>query len=156
MSTHALVLIQTVVLVGISLAIIYPVVAYSRSVLHTDAIVALAASTMAFTAGAVIEQGLGMAVAAEGVYLLSAVSFGGSVWLFAREFVSPGESGFGADDGPAPGAGPRFADASESRAEGGFAEASEAEPAATEGFSSAPEDDVSAGFAAATEDEDGE
>ncbi|GAB7094110.1 hypothetical protein JCM30237_12620 [Halolamina litorea] len=156
MSTHALVLVQTALLVGISLAIIYPVVAYSRSVLHTEAIVTLAASMLTFTAGALIEEAMGMAVVAEGVYFLSAVSFGGSVWLFAREFVSPGESGFGADDGPEPGAGPRFSDVSESRAEGGFAEASEAEPAATEGFSSAPEDDVSGGFAGATEDGDGE
>ncbi|MFD1526366.1 hypothetical protein, partial [Halolamina salina] len=59
MTSHALLTVQTVVLVTISLAILYPVVAYSRSVLHTEAIVALAASTLVFTVGSLVEQAPG-------------------------------------------------------------------------------------------------
>ncbi|QKY20980.1 hypothetical protein B4589_011565 [Halolamina sp. CBA1230] len=125
MSSHLLLTVQTAVLIGISLAVLYPVVAYSRSVLHTEAIVALALSTFAFTVGSVIEQALGRPVVAEGIYLLSAVAFGLAVWLFAREFVRPGETAFGVDDDPEPGSMPGFADASEEPAEGGFADASE-------------------------------
>lgn len=127
MTAHLLT-IQTVVLVVVSLAVLYPVVAYSRSVLHTEAIVALALSTFVFTVGSVVEQGLGHPVAAEGIYLLSAVAFGLAVWLFAREFVRPGATGFG-DDTASWGDG--------AASEGGFAEAAE-------------------GFANATEGEDGE
>ena len=123
MSSHLLLTVQTVVLVTISLAILYPVVAYSRSVLHTEAIVALAASTLAFTAGSLVEQALGRPVVAEGVYLISAVAFGIAVWLFAREFVRPGEPSFGDDGGPAPGSTPEFADVTDDAIEGGFADA---------------------------------
>lgn len=131
MSGHLLT-IQTVVLVAVSLAVLYPVIAYSRSVLHTEAIVALALSTFAFTVGSVVEQGLGRPVAAEGIYLLSAVVFGVAVWLFAREFVRPGETAFGGDTA---------AGGDETASRGGFAAASE---------------EFDGGFANASEGEDGE
>jgi hypothetical protein len=141
---NGLLLFQTTLLVAISLSILYPVVAHSRSVLHTEAIVILAVSTFAFTVGSVVEQGMGMAVAAEGVYLFSAALFGASMWLFAREFVRPGEASFDADGGPAPSSGSGFANPSDDAAEGGFAEA----PPSGES--------TEYGFAGATEGEDGE
>ena len=137
---NGLLLFQTTLLVAISLAVLYPVIAHSRSVLHTEAIVMLAVSTFAFTVGSVVEQGMGMAVAAEGVYLFSAVLFGASVWLFAREFVRTGEASFGAGDGHAPSHGSGFAEGSDDRADDGFAAASESV----------------GGFADATEGDDGE
>ena len=137
---NGLLLFQTALLVAISLAVLYPVVAHSRSVLHTEAIVMLAVSTFAFTVGSVVEQGMGMAVAAEGVYLFSAVLFGASVWLFAREFVRTGEASFGAGDGPAPSHGTGFGDVPDDEGGDGFAAASESV----------------GGFADATEGDDGE
>lgn len=125
MSSHVLLTVQTAVLVAISLAILYPVVAYSRSVLHTEAIVALAASTLLFTVGSLVEQALGRPVVAEGIYLLSAVAFGLAVWLFAREFVRPGETAFGEDDDSTSGSSSGFGDAVPDAAEGGFASATE-------------------------------
>ena len=140
---NGLLLFQTALLAAISLAVLYPVVAYSRSVLHTEAIVMLAVSTFVFTVGSVVEQGMGMVAAAEGIYLFSAVLFVGSVWLFAREFVRAEESSFGAGDGPAPSSGSGFAEAPEDAAGGGFVDAPE---------SGSAED----GFAGATEGGDGE
>ncbi|WP_053946989.1 hypothetical protein [Halolamina sediminis] len=125
MSSHLLLTVQTAVLVTISLAILYPVVAYSRSVLHTEAIVALAASTLVFTVGSLVEQALGRPVVAEGIYLLSGIVLGLAVWLFAREFVRPGETAFGADDDPAQGPPSEFTDVRSDAAEGGFAGATE-------------------------------
>lgn len=122
--SHVLFTVQTAVLVAISLAILYPVVAYSRSVLHTEAIVALAASTLVFTVGSLVEQALGRPVAAEGIYLLSGIVLCLAVWLFAREFVRPGETAFGEDDS-ASGAASGFADVPSDAAEGGFASATE-------------------------------
>ncbi|MFW5934399.1 MAG: hypothetical protein ACOCQL_00955 [Halolamina sp.] len=102
MSIHVLA-VQTAVLVAVSLAILYPVVAYARTLLHTEAVVLLAASVLVFTAGSLFEEGLGMTTVSEGTYLLSCLLFAGSVWLFAREFVRLGEPSFHADDGPTAG-----------------------------------------------------
>ncbi|GAB7014139.1 hypothetical protein ACFQEQ_15265 [Halolamina salina] len=124
MTSHALLTVQTVVLVTISLAILYPVVAYSRSVLHTEAIVALAASTLVFTVGSLVEQALGRPVAAEGIYFLSCLALALAVWLFAREFVRPGETGFGTDDDTTPSRASGFGDAHDTTG-GGFAAATE-------------------------------
>jgi len=124
MSSHLLLTVQSAVLVAISLAILYPVVAYSRTVLHTEAIVALAASTLVFTVGSLVGQALGRPVVAEGIYLLSGIVLGLAVWLFAREFVRPGETAFGADDS-ASGSSSGFGDAVPDPAEGGFASATE-------------------------------
>lgn len=96
MTTHLLA-VQTIVLVAVSLAVLYPVVAYARTLLYTDAVTLLAASLLVFTAGSVLEEGLGMTTASEGVYLLSCLCFAGSVWLFAREFVRVNEPSFTVD-----------------------------------------------------------
>jgi hypothetical protein len=144
MSGHGLLLFQTALLVAISLAVLYPVVAHSRSVLHTEAIVTLAVSTLVFTVGSLAEQGLGNTVAAEGIYLCSAVLFGASVWLFAREFVRSGEASFEVGDEPAPSSGSGFPDVPDDDSEGGFTEA----PMSRES--------TERGFADATEGEDGE
>lgn len=130
MSIHVLA-VQTAVLVVVSLAILYPVVAYAQTLLHTDAVSLLAASVLVFTAGAVLEEGLGTTTAAEGIYLLSSLCFAGSVWLFAREFVRVSGSSFDADDA-AP-------------ASSGFDRATR-EPPSTGGQ----------GFADATEEDDGQ
>jgi hypothetical protein len=130
MSVHVLAA-QTVVLVVVSLAILYPVIAYAQTLLYTDAVTLLAASVLVFTAGSVLEGGLGMVTAAEGTYLLSSLCFAGSVWLFAREFVRVGDPSFDADD--TPGASPGF-------------------DGATTGVPSTSEQ----GFAGATEGDDGE
>ncbi|WP_435117947.1 hypothetical protein [Halolamina sp. C58] len=122
---HVLFTVQTAVLVTISLAILYPVVAYSRSVLHTEAIVSLAASMLVFTAGSLVEQALGYPVAAEGIYLLSGVVLALAVWLFAREFVRPGETAFEEGDDTTSGGSAGFGDAVPDAAEGGFASAPE-------------------------------
>jgi hypothetical protein len=143
MSGHGLLLFQTVLLVAISLSVLYPVVAYSRSVLHTEAIVMLAVSTFAFTVGSVVEQGMGMVVAAEGVYLFSAVLFAAAIWLFAREFVRSGEASFEDGDDLPPNTASGFTDVPDDGAEEGFAAAAAAEQA--EG-----------GFDDATEGNDGE
>lgn len=58
MSVHVLAT-QTVVLVVVSLAILYPVVAYARTLLYTNAVMLLAASVLVFTAGSVLEGGSG-------------------------------------------------------------------------------------------------
>ncbi|KPN30137.1 hypothetical protein SY89_00860 [Halolamina pelagica] len=130
MSVHVLAA-QTVVLVVVSLAILYPVVAYARTLLYTEAVTLLAASVLVFTAGSVLQGGLGMVTAAEGTYLLSCLCFAGSVWLFAREFVRVGDSSFDTDD--TPGSSPGF-------------------DGATTGVPSPSEE----GFAGATEGDDGE
>lgn len=138
---NGLLVFQTVLLVAISLSVLYPVVAHSRSVLHTEAIVTLAVSTLVFTVGSLAEQGLGNTVAAEGIYLCSAVLFGASVWLFAREFVRAGEASFGVGDGPAPSSGSEFPDVPDDAGESGFAESAGS---------------TDADFADATEETDGE
>ncbi|NHX35068.1 MULTISPECIES: hypothetical protein [Halolamina] len=124
MSVHVLAA-QTAVLVVVSLAILYPVVAYARTLLYTDAVSLLAASVLVFTAGSVLEEGLGMTTASEGTYLFSCLCFAASVWLFAREFVRVGGSSFDADDAPASsGFGGETGDAP-SPSEQGFAGATE-------------------------------
>lgn len=122
MSVHVLAA-QTVVLVVVSLAILYPVVAHARTLLYTEAVTLLAASVLVFTAGSVLEGGLGMVTAAEGTYLLSCLCFAGSVWLFAREFVRLNDSSFEvADDAPGMASG---LDGGPSPTEQGFAGATE-------------------------------
>jgi|AntRauTorcE11898_2_1112593.scaffolds.fasta_scaffold03534_6 hypothetical protein len=133
---------QTVVLVAISLAILYPVVAYARTLLYTEAVTMLATSLLVFTAGSIVEEGLGMVTASEGIYLLSALCFAAATWLFAREFVRPGSGGFDVDD-------------TASRASTGFDGAADVDAgdidASKGGFSSAPQ-----GVDSTTEGGDGE
>lgn len=133
MSTHVL-LAQTAILGLVSLAVLYPVVAHARTLLYTDAVVMLAASVLVFTAGALVEEGLGMVTAAEGIYLLSAVAFATAVWLFAREFIRIDDGSFTVDDVTQPGASPGFGDAVEADesagVEHGFADAAESEEGA--------------------------
>ncbi|MBP1986230.1 hypothetical protein [Halolamina salifodinae] len=118
---------QTVVLVAVSLAVLYPVVAYARTLLYTEAVAMLAASLLVFSAGSLVEEGLGMVTPAEGVYLLSALCFAGAAWLFAREFIRIDSGGFDADDAT-PGASPGFAEAADTDGiEGGFGATTEGE-----------------------------
>ena len=125
MSVHVF-LIQTAILVVVSLAVLYPVVAYAGAVLHTEAVSLLALSVFVFTVGSVLEEAMGMATASEGVYLLSSLCFAGSVWLFAREFLRVTDPSFGAGDGREESAGFDSAPAGGSAAtEGGFADATE-------------------------------
>lgn len=109
MTISSVLLVQTAVLVFVSLAVLYPVVAYARTLLYTGAVAMLAASLLVFTAGSLAEGGLGMVAAAEGIYLLSALCFAAAVWLFAREFVRI-DGGFAVDD-TTPGESSGFADA---------------------------------------------
>lgn len=125
--THLLVA-QTAVLVVVSLAVLYPVVAYARTLLYTNAVAMLAASLLVFTSGSLAEEGLGMATASEGLYLLSCLCFAGSVWLFAREFVRIDAGSFAIEDGTSPGDSRGFAAAATERSVGtdhGFADATE-------------------------------
>lgn len=115
---------QTVVLVAVSLAILYPVVAYARTLLYTEAVTMLAASLLVFTAGSIVEEGIGLIAASEGLYLLSALCFAGAVWLFAREFVRIDSGGFDVEAASA-GASTGFADTD--GAEGGFGRTTEGE-----------------------------
>lgn len=127
MSAHGVLFVQTVVLVVVSLAVLYPVVAYARTLLYTDAVAMLSASLLVFTAGSLVEEGLGMVTASEAIYLLSALCFAAAVWLFAREFVRIGSGSFAADEATSSG----FADATDATepraAEGGFGTATEGE-----------------------------
>lgn len=90
-------LVQTAILVALSLAVIYPVVAYARHVMHAEAIALLATALLVFTVSTLIEAFTGMQALAEGVHALSNVAFAAAIWLFAREFIRT-ESGF-ADSG---------------------------------------------------------
>jgi len=118
---------QTVVLVAVSLAVLYPVVAYARTLLYTEAVTMLSASLLVFTIGSVVDEGLGMVTASEGIYLLSSLCFAAAVWLFAREFVRINEGSFAVDD-------------SISSGPSGFADAdTTATDTVTEGFGNAPE-----------------
>lgn len=120
-------LAQTAVLVAVSLAILYPVVAYARTLLYTGAVTMLAASLLVFTGGSIVEEGLGLIAASEGLYLLSALCFAGAVWLFAREFVRIDSGGFDVEAAN-PGASPGFADTVDADdAEGGFGRTTEGE-----------------------------
>lgn len=92
----------------------------------------LAGSPLVFTVGSLLDEGLLLVTAAEGLYLLSSLVFSGSVWLFAREFIRVDESGFMAADAGPPGTEPGF-------------------PA-----TSGQADSEQRGFASATEGDDGE
>lgn len=98
---HGLLFAQTVVLVVLSATILYPVVAYARNVMHTWAIVLLAATLLIFTASAVVEQFTPYVALSEGIHAVSDLTFLGAFWLFARDFVrtspEPFEPGRGGD-----------------------------------------------------------
>ena len=119
---------QTVVLVAVSLAVLYPVVAYARTLLYTEAVTMLSVSLLVFTIGSVVDEGLGMVTASEGIYLLSSLCFATAVWLFAREFVRINEGSFAVDDSISVDGPSGFADADTT-----------ATDTVTEGFGNAPE-----------------
>lgn len=145
--SHVLVA-QTTVLIAVSLAVLYPVVAYARTLLYTEAVTMLSASLLVFTAGSLVEESLGRVAASEGIYLLSALCFAGAVWLFAREFVRIDSDAFDVDDAGS-GASLGFADAGDIDA--GDVDAGDID-ASGGGFSSATQ----GGSGRTTEGENGE
>lgn len=78
---------QTVLLVVLSLGLLYPVVAHAQNVMHTRAVVLLAASLLVFTGSSVVEQFVAIPALAEGLHALADLAVAAALWLFAREFI---------------------------------------------------------------------
>lgn len=87
-----IVLVNSVVMIGVSLIIVYPVVAYSRNVAYTEGIVYLSLSFFAVTAITIADLHLGMEVLSDVLRLVAAIFAFLGTWYFSRDFIDVGGS----------------------------------------------------------------
>lgn len=80
-------LVETTVLVALSVTLLSVVARYAHNVMHTRAVILLAVTLLLFTLSSVVEHLLGMALAGEVLHVGSDLTFLWAFWLFAREFV---------------------------------------------------------------------
>lgn len=85
-----LTLLVTVVLIGVSLLILYPLLAYSRNVAYTEGIVALALGFFTVTVIMLVDIHLGMEVVADVLRFVAAVFAFVGTWYFSRDFIDVG------------------------------------------------------------------
>ena len=80
-------LLYTLVLVGVSLAILYPVYCYSHRVMHPSAIRVISLSVLLLTVGEVANR-FHSAILSDVLHTGATMLLAYAAWKFAREFVS--------------------------------------------------------------------
>lgn len=80
---------ETVTLVVAAGIVLYPLVTHPANVLHSTAVIALAASLLLLTVGTVALVALSAPAIANGFMVAATLSFAWSQWLLCREFAVP-------------------------------------------------------------------
>ncbi|QLG26718.1 hypothetical protein HUG10_03795 [Halorarum halophilum] len=82
--------LRVFVLIGVGVALLYPVAAYAPRVMHTNAIFVLTATLAVLAISVVVQAFQGRSVVSEGLQVAASGGYLWSVWLFAREYVHGG------------------------------------------------------------------